>query len=154
VIRNAPLNDSSFIARELAADHRILAASPAYLKAHGTPSKPEDLKSHMFVTFGGSQQLKFKNGQTLEVANSSSVNDGEAMRLMIENGMGIAVKAIWNIKESLEAGSLVEVLPKFPLITDASIWALYPSGRMVPQKVRAMIDFLLEKFTPTPPWDQ
>ena len=69
VIRNAPLNDSSFIARELAPDQRILATSPAYLQEHGAPLKPDDLKAHQFVTFGGSAQLKFKDGQCIEINN-------------------------------------------------------------------------------------
>ena len=55
---------------------------------------------------------------------------------------------------SLRAGRLVEVLPEFPLVTESSIWALYPGGRVVAPKVRAMIDFLVELFQPVAPWER
>ena len=84
---------------------------------------------------------------------SVTVNEGEAMRQLVENGMGIGLKSLWNVYQSLKEGKLVQVLPDFELITESSIWALYPSNRMVPSKVRVMIDFLLEKFSPLAPWD-
>ena len=80
-------------------------------------------------------------------------NDGEAMRLAIEAGMGIGVKSAWNAYKALQAGALVEVLPDHPLLTKTARWALYPAGRLVPPKVRAMIDFLISLYTPVPPWE-
>ncbi len=73
---------------------------------------------------------------------------------MIENGMCIGIKSGWNASASLNSGRLVEVLPNYPLITESSIWALYPSNRIVAPKVRAMIDFLLDQFTSVPPWER
>ena len=73
---------------------------------------------------------------------------------MSENGMDIGINSVWNASESLKSGRLVEVLPDFPLVTESSIWALYPSNRIVAPKVRAMIDFLLERFGPVPPWER
>ena len=81
------------------------------------------------------------------------LNDGEAMRLAIEAGMGIGLKSVWNAYESLRSGAVVEVLPEHPLLTKTAIWALYPAGRLVPPKVRAMIDFLVGLYTPVPPWE-
>ncbi len=68
--------------------------------------------------------------------------------------MGIGLKSLWNAGESLRNGRLVEVLPEYPLVTRTAIWALYPAGRMVPGKVRAMIDFLVDLYAPVPPWEQ
>ncbi|MEO1622519.1 MAG: LysR family transcriptional regulator [Cyanobacteria bacterium J06632_3] len=152
IIRNASLEDSSLIVRRLAADRRLLVASPAYLKQHGTPTTPDDLVAHQCVTLGESR-WKFENGQTVSISASSTVNDGEALRKMIEHDMGIGVKSLWNASESLKSGRLVEVLPDFPLVTDAAIWLLYPSRRIVSPRVRVMIDFLIEQFQPTPPWE-
>ena len=103
--------------------------------------------------FGGAQSPGVEIGQTVSVPRSFVVNDGEAMRTMLEQGMGIGIKSVWNAHESLKSGRLVEVLPDFPLVTKSAIWALYPSGRIVAPKVRAMIDFLLEQFSPVPPWE-
>ena len=75
------------------------------------------------------------------------------MRKMLEQGMGIGMKSVWNASASLKSGLLVEVLPEFPLITEASIWLLYPSRRIIAPKVLAMIDFLIEQFQPIPPWE-
>ena len=72
---------------------------------------------------------------------------------MLEHGMGIGMKSVWNARESLKSGLLVEVLAEFPLVTEASIWLLYPSRRIVAPRVRVMIDFLIEQFQPIPPWE-
>ena len=151
IIRNAPLVDSSLIVRKLAPDRRLLVASPIYLKQHGVPTTPDNLAAHRCITLGEAS-WEFESGQTVRVSSSSTVNDGEAMRKMIEHGMGIGRKSIWNASESLKSGLLIEVLPDFPLITEASIWLLSPSRRIIAPKVRAMIDFLIDQFQPIPPW--
>ncbi|MEL7333439.1 MAG: LysR family transcriptional regulator [Cyanobacteria bacterium J06560_2] len=154
IIRNASLEDSGLIVRKLATDKRILVASPSYIERRGAPSTPDDLTAHQFVILGESLRCKFDNGQAVNLPPSSIVNDGEAMRKMLEYGMGIGVKSVWNASESLKSGLLVEVLPEFPLVTEASIWLLYPSRRIIAPKVRVMIDFLLERFHPVPPWER
>jgi DNA-binding transcriptional LysR family regulator len=153
IIRNAPLVDSSLIVRQLAPDQRLLVASPTYLERHGFPATPDDLIKHQCVSLAEATKWKFANGQTVSVPRSFVVNDGEALRKMLEQGMGIGIKSVWNANESLKSGLLVEVLSEFPLVTEASIWLLYPSRRIIPPKVHAMIDFLLERFQPVPPWE-
>ena len=152
IIRNASLADSRLILRKLAADRRLLVAFPAYLEQYGTPTIPEDLAAHRCVTLGETI-WKFEDGQIIRVSFSNTVNDGEAMRKMLEHGMGIGMKSVWNARESLKSGLLVEVLAEFPLVTEASIWLLYPSRRIVAPRVRVMIDFLIEQFQPIPPWE-
>ncbi|MEO0835111.1 MAG: LysR family transcriptional regulator [Cyanobacteria bacterium J06642_3] len=153
IIRNASLADSRLIVRKLAADRRLLVASPAYLEQYGIPTTPDDLAAHRCVTLGETR-WKFEDGQIISVSFSNTVNDGEAMRKMLEQGMGIGMKSVWNASESLKYGLLVEVLPEFPLVTEASIWLLYPSRRIVAPRVRVMIDFLIEQFQPIPPWER
>jgi DNA-binding transcriptional LysR family regulator len=153
IIRNAPLADSSLIVRKLAADRRVLVASPTYLDRHGAPSTPDDLANHKCVCLAEATKWRFENGQTVRVPRSFAINDGEAMRNMIEQGMGIGIKSLWNASESLKVGRLVQVMPAFPLTTSAAIWLLYPSRRIMAPKVHAMIDFLIERFQPIPPWE-
>ncbi|NET36817.1 MAG: LysR family transcriptional regulator [Cyanothece sp. SIO1E1] len=153
IIRNAPLVDSSLIVRKLASDRRILVASPTYLELHGAPSTPDDLADHQCVSLAEANKWKFENGQTVSVPRSFVVNDGEALRKMLEQGMGIGIKSVWNASESLKSGLLVEIMSEFPLVTDVSIWLLYPGRRIIAPKVHAMIDFLLERFQPVPPWE-
>ena len=154
IIRNASLADSRLTIRKLAPDRRLLVAAPAYLARQGFPATPADIATHQCITLIGDRQWTFENGQTIEVSAASTVNDGEAMRAMIEQGMGIGVKSLWNASESLKSGRLVEVLPNFPLKAEAALWLLYPSRRIIAPKVQAMIDFLLEQFQPVPPWER
>ena len=149
-IRNAPVEDGSFVARRLAPDRRILAAAPDYLKAHGTPESRDDLARHHWVLLGNQSEMHFADGTRFRASADCVVDDGEAMRILLEAGFGIGMKAMWNAADALADGRLVEVLPQTPLAEDAAIWALYPSNRIVAPKVRAMIDFLLECFDPVP----
>lgn len=154
IIRNAPLVDSGLVARKLATDHRLLVAAPCYLNKYGIPQSLDDLSTHQWIVFPGTHRWTFENGQTIEPPQGSFiVNDGEAMRNMVEHGMGIGIKSLWNVGDRLKSGALVAVLPDVPLTTESAVWALYPSGRIVSPKVRAMIDFLVERFSPVPPWE-
>ena len=153
IIRNAPLADSGLIARQLASDRRLLVAAPDYLQRFGNPKSPASLSSHRMINFPDNPNLAFANGESVRVDPYTTVNDGEAMRQLIENGAGIGVKSLWNASQSLNSGTLVEVLPDHPLDTRSAIWAVHPSGRVVAPKVRAMINYLTELFTPTPPWE-
>ncbi len=154
VIRNAPLSDSGLVARRLAPDRRVLVAAPTYLERHGTPASPQDLAGHACVVLADYYRWKFEDGQTISASGPVVVNDGEAMRDLIESGLGIGVVSTWIARGSLDSGRLVNVLANFPLVTESSIWALYPSSRIVAPKVRAMIDFLVELFQPVAPWEQ
>lgn len=153
IIRNAPLQDSGLVARQLASDRRLLVASPDYLQRFGVPATPRELAKHRVINFPGDPTWTFANGDKLRVSAFTTVNDGEAMRRLIEDGAGIGVKSLWNARVSLKAGRLVEVLPDYPLDTRSAIWAMHPSGRVVAPKVRAMINFLTELFAPIAPWD-
>ncbi len=154
IVRNAPLEDSSLVARKLASDRRLLVAAPEYIERHGAPSLPAEIEAHRCIALADHHRWKFESGQTLTVPRSIVVNDGEAMRALIESGMGIGIQSVWIASEHLGSGRLIEVLPDYPVATESAIWALYPSNRIVAPKVRAMIDFLLEQFHPVPPWER
>lgn len=153
IIRNAPLSDSSMVARRLAPDRRLLVAAPSYLARFGTPQTPAELANHRCVTLAGHPRWRFADGQTVLVPRALSVNDGEAMRLLLEQGFGVGVKSVWNAYQSLRDGKLVTILADDPLADEVAIWALYPSSHVVTAKVRVMIDFLHQCFNPVPPWE-
>jgi DNA-binding transcriptional LysR family regulator len=153
IIRNRELDDGTMIVRKLASDRRLLVASPAYLDERGVPETPADLEHHASVILNNTNRWEFSDGTVVHPRGSHNVNDGEAVRLAIEAGMGIGVKSVWNAHRSLQSGTLVEVLPEHPLLTKTAIWALYPTGRLTAPKVRAMIDFLVGLYSPVPPWE-
>ncbi|MDG3085878.1 LysR family transcriptional regulator [Vibrio hannami] len=156
-IRNAELKDSSLIARKLAVDKRIICASPEYLSKNGKPSKPEDLKEHKFLSLSGLENLLFDgpDGRIHVKPQASFKTDhGEAVRDACVNGMGIALCATWIAYEHMKRGELVEILADYTLVSDAAIWAVYPSSRLLAPKVRVFIDHLADFYGNPPYWDR
>ena len=156
-IRDAAMDDSSMIARKLSPDKRILCAAPKYLKEAGTPKKPEDLEKHRCVNLMGleSWTLKTPKGsKTIKTKNRLRTDNGEAARDAAIQGLGITMLATWCCYEQLKSGELVQVLKKYPLVTNVALWAVYPSSRLLAPKVRVFIDYLVEHFSDKPYWDE
>ncbi|MBV6634192.1 MAG: LysR family transcriptional regulator [Alphaproteobacteria bacterium] len=151
-IRNAELSDSTMIARQLAPDDRILVASPAYIANRGMPQTAQELAAHDCIVTGQADHWQFASGAAFKIRPRLRVNDGEAARLAAEAGLGITLKSRWNVYRSLATGALVPVLVGDQPVTKSAIWAVAPSARLMPPKVRAMIDFLVDRFGPKPYW--
>ncbi|GAA5213570.1 LysR family transcriptional regulator [Corallincola platygyrae] len=156
-IRDSALKDSSLIARNLAPDRRIICASPEYLEKHGAPQTPDDLYQHNCVHLVGLDSWTFDtpNGHKVIKAQGKLRTDhGEAVRDACASGMGITLCATWIVYEHLKRGEIVPVLTDYPLVSDAAIWAVYPSSRLLAPKVRAFIDYFAEYYGNPPYWDQ
>lgn len=156
-IRNAELKDSSLIARRLASDNRIVCASPDYLKQYGQPKTPDDLVNHQCIALMGLEQWTFNvNGGTQNIKTKGRVrtDSGEVVRDACADGVGIAVSSTWCTYQHLRRGELVPILTDYPLASQASIWAVYPSSRLLAPKVRAFIDYFADYFGDTPYWDK
>lgn len=148
-IRICKMKDSEFIARKLAQDQRVLCASPRYLKRYGIPETPAELADHNCLVL--SQQpfwiIQYPHGtQRMKVAGNFECNNGEVLRELAISGLGIALKATWDVRGAINAGLLQVVLPDYPVLSDTSIWAVYPSRRNVPAKVTMFVSFLKERF--------
>ncbi len=151
--------DSSLISRPLAIDHRIICAAPAYLDRHGVPELPGDLVRFNCLTWIGNQgelndwPFAGPGGPyTVTVRGNTEVNNGEALYEMTMAGLGIARMAGFRVGGALKAGRLVALLGEQHREEPLPIHALYPHRRHLLPKVRAFVDFLTEKFTPSPPW--
>lgn len=157
-VRYADLDDSSFVARRLAPDRRVLVASPEYLDRCGHPATPEDLDAHACLVVGTLDLWTFKGpkGETIakRVTPMLRINDGGAVRDAACAGMGIALMATWCADEQLREDRLVPVLRNYPLVSTQTLWVLYPSSRELAPKVRVFIDWLVERFGPEPYWDR
>lgn len=154
IIRIAPPEDSGLVSRKLASDQRVLAASRQYIDRHGLPATPQDLSEHKCIVLAHHNKWKFEKFGTIAVPRTFAANDAEVLREMVLQGMGISPMSVWLGSDFFQSGQLVEVLPSYQLAFDSAIWALYPGGRIVAPKVRAMIDFLLEQFSPVPAWER
>ncbi|HEY3048325.1 MAG TPA: LysR family transcriptional regulator [Polaromonas sp.] len=146
--------DSSFVARPLASNRRVLCASPGYLAKHGAPEHPRDLERFDCIVLGSAagpaNDWRFtQNGQveshTVSLANARETNDGAVAREWAVHGYGIAMKSIWDIGADLRAGRLNILLPEWQS-ADAPVHALYQRNRYMAPRVRALLDFLINRF--------
>jgi DNA-binding transcriptional LysR family regulator len=158
-IRISRSGTSEHAARKLATSRNIACASPAYLKQHGMPLLPADLKHHNCIGYSYSasaDEWRFSDetGQAhpVKVNCSMHTNNGDTARAAALGGAGIIWQPTFLIGADLRAGRLQRVLPDFSL-PDIDILAVYPSRRHLSAKVRVMIDFLGAEFGETPPWD-
>jgi DNA-binding transcriptional LysR family regulator len=155
-VRLGALKDSSLVARRLAANRRVICASPAYLAAHGTPRHPAELARHECVILGDQRDWTFATPAgplTVRVGGRLVSSNGEAIREALLDGFGLALKSTWDVGPHLRDGSLVSVLDDYPLAEPVAIWAVYPSRAFVPLKTLAFIDFLAAHFGDPPYWD-
>mgnify|MGYP002713070145 CR=1 FL=1 len=159
-IRVGRLDNPAQIARTLAPDHRLVCASPDYLEKHGAPKTPEDLLNHncLLLRFPGSQQFKWplenEKGELvmLPVDGNMDSNNSEVLLQWALAGRGLVLKSTWEIYEHLQSGALVPVLTDYRP-RDRHISALFPHSRYLAPKVRAFVDFVIEKFGKVPYWD-
>lgn len=150
-LRIAELESSSLIARKIAPMPRVICASPDYLKRHGTPKHPQDLRDHVSLTYGflltGNQwKLSGADGEHwIQPAWSLCVNNAEVLRDVAAKGRGVALIPEFIAQEALQNGTLTPILRDFhapPL----ALYAVYPPTRHLSVKVRLFIDFLVARF--------
>jgi DNA-binding transcriptional LysR family regulator len=158
-IRIAELQDSSLAARRLAPNRRVVCASPAYLRKHGTPRTPADLLRHNCLTttdFHMTWEYRDPQGKrdSVRVSGRYACDNWEVLREWAVAGLGVALKSTWDVRSHLDDGSLVPLLPGYAFGPDVGIYAVYPHRRYLPAKTRVFIDFLADSFGPQPYWDQ
>jgi DNA-binding transcriptional LysR family regulator len=156
VIRIAALTSSLLISRKLATTRMVLCASPNYLATHGTPTHPRELSAHRTVAYtywSTRDEWEFTgpSGPVSVTVNAAiHANNGDTCRLAALGHQGIILQPTFLIGEDLKRGTLVEVMPEFRS-TDLGIFAVYPTRKFLPLKVRRLIDFLAAAFR-EPPW--
>lgn len=146
--------DPMLIARPLARCDSVLVASPAYLARHGVPALPADLERHRclsYANFGKSVWELSQNGRTERVAVSGHFSANEATTLLRAAlaGGGIALQPTYLANPHIASGELRALLPGWELPVMA-INALYTSRRHQSPAVRALLDFLVERFKGAP----
>jgi DNA-binding transcriptional LysR family regulator len=158
VIRIAQLKESSLIARKLAPCRRVLCASPNYLKTHGRPTEPSDLKQHTCLHYayfedGKNWILNGPDGKhPIRIHPKLSVNNGDALHTAAKHGLGIALLPTFIVGDALRTGELELVLSDYQS-TEINIYAMYASRLHLSAKVRTFIDFAVEQIGEQPLWD-
>lgn len=161
-VRIGVLQDSSMIARLLAPCHRVVCASPSYLAAYGEPKTLDDLETldHRCLVYSNrpvAEQWRFRTGDTWQVARVATQrlisNNGQALRDAAIEGLGLAVLPTFIASEPIIRGRLKTVLNGHQL-AEPSIYAVWPPGRQLSAKARALVEALSRRFGSSPYWDQ
>ena len=147
-IRMGKLADSTLGARFLGVNPWLIAASPKYLRKHGTPKQAMDLSGHPALIYSSVLgddvwRLTTPKGDTVTVpvAGRLRSNNLSAVLAAARNGFGIAAMPRYVASDSLKSGDMVEVL-KGHSLPEQEIHAVFPSPKLVPGKVLAFIAFL------------
>ena len=157
-IRIGRLPDSSFMARKIGEDVRLVCAAPEYLATHPAPRRPDDLGRHNCIVSRDRAYLNrwpFRiDGEVreIEVGGRLAVSEGEAQMRLALQGLGIVRLTRLTVAGAIKRGELVALLQDYSAEEPVPIHAVYPHRRHLASKVTAFVEFILEKFTP-PPWE-
>ncbi|MFT0850427.1 LysR substrate-binding domain-containing protein [Achromobacter sp. F4_2707] len=132
----------------------VIAAAPEYLRKYGTPQKPQELLNHRCLNFTIRTQWNMwtfvEDGEltTVDAPNYIGCNQGELLRTMALNGLGVVRLAEFHLKSDLEKGALIPLLREYQDFSEEDrFYLLYLKGRSIAPRVRAVIDFLKENFS-------
>lgn len=159
IIRYGDLPDSTLISRRLARSHRLLVASPEYLKDYAPLRSPSELSEHRcLVMMRNNEALRnwhFKDNQdqySIAVDPAMLSDDGEVIRYWATQGQGIALKSNLDVEHDLATGVLVPVLQDFKVnfnhlnLESADLNLIYASRLHQPKRISLLIDFLVQAF--------
>lgn len=141
-IRIAPLRDSTLIARRVAPNPRLLVASPAYLALRGTPRRVAELADHDCLTTPGTGHWSFTGPAgplRQRVRGRFTATSIDALQEACIDGLGLTIIADWNVRDDLATGRLRLVTLEDGAPEPLTIWAIHPTTRFVPPKVRLFV---------------
>ena len=157
-VRIGDIGSQSLIGRRIGASQLVCCAAPAYIAAQGAPQTPADLARHACLSYEYSPARnlwRFRgpdgNDHEVRIAGPVHANNGQMLCALAVAGMGITFEPDFIVAPDVRAGTLQPLLPEFspPSIP---IHAVYPSRRHLSAKVRAFVDFLVQRFADDPEW--
>ena len=150
-VRIGPLPDSSLRAIRVGQVRRVVCASPAYLKQHGSPKSPADLARHPIIAAtsvsAGSEGAFTKGKEKIGVRLSPRilVNTNEGALEAAKSGFGLTRLLSYQVANELADGTLKTVLTEFE---EASlpVHVIHREGRHGSAKVRSFVDLAVERL--------
>lgn len=140
---------ASLTAHRLMANKRILCASPAYVDRFGLPRTVGELSRHRLLAAKGQSPWKLINGRTrrtVEVRSYVATNSSEIVRELALAGVGIALRSLWDVEESVQEGQLIPLLEKWSGPDDLAVYAVHLKVPVRTAIVDAFIHFLKTQF--------
>ncbi len=159
-IRGGFAPDERIIAVRLMDNDFIPVASPEYLSVNGTPVVPEDLIKHKGLFYktpkGPTPWLTMREGQVHDVSGikTAVINNGRYLVQKAVKGEGIVFLPKWELIPWLQNGALVELIFDRPVKVvfghDLAIFMLYQKFGYTVPKIKAAVDFIIEKIRDRP----
>lgn len=154
-VRIGELPDSSLRAVPVGRVRRLLVAAPAYLAAHGTPQRPDELAAHTLIQPTGASpypEWRFAEGGRPVVARirprlRTSTND--AARSAALAGLGLTRLLSYQVADALAQGTLVPLLENFET-PPLPVHVVHQEGRHATPKVRAFVDLAVAALRANP----
>ncbi|MBJ7405328.1 MAG: LysR family transcriptional regulator [Bradyrhizobium sp.] len=149
VLRVGPLSDSGLTARAIGELPLLNVASPAYLARHGTPRTPDDLGDHRAVNYASPSSGRVEDWEWVEhgalhrtpLQGRVTVNSAEAYIACCLAGLGLIQIPAYDVKGHLEAGELVEVMPRHRA-EPMPMTLLYPHRQHLSRRLQVFADWL------------
>ncbi|WP_321954437.1 LysR family transcriptional regulator [Paraburkholderia bannensis] len=149
-IRFGDLPDQRVVGKKIASNQRVVCASPAFIKQHGVPKTPAELRALDCIVlrendtaYGTWHFTKGKRHELVKVHGVMSSNDGEATLRWALDGHGIVVRSEWDVQPYVDARKLRRLLADWSLPA-ADIYAVYPERLNLSAKVRVFVEFVAE----------
>jgi DNA-binding transcriptional LysR family regulator len=148
-VRIGHLGDSSLAAIPVGRVRRVVCASPTYLRAHGTPRRPQDLREHRCVRFTGlapRAEWTFRSRPN-KVTFTSAVtcNQADTAIEACADGLGVGSFLSYMVAPLMREGKLRYVLEQFET-EPLPVHFLYPHSRILSPTVRAFADLCVPKL--------
>ena len=155
VVRVGTLTDSELIARPLGHYRMVNCASPAYLAAHGTPTRLDELDAHWLVHYSstlgaGAMGWEYVDGARVHVKPMRArltVNNANAYQAACVAGLGLIQVPEAGIAPLIKAGQLVEVLPRYRA-APMPVSLVYAHRAGLSKRLRALMDWLASVLSP------
>ena len=157
-VRMGRLQDSLLVSRKLTDLQRIVVASPQYVRSRGMPKHPNELAQHNCLRWDAPldhlNQWPFViDGQNVSIAVTGNFQciSGVASASLCMANVGIGRMAEHLALPAIRRGQLVPLLEDFQASDDLGIYAVFLRERLTHPRIRAFVDYLVERFT-NPPW--
>jgi DNA-binding transcriptional LysR family regulator len=150
-VRIAHLRDSSMMAISVGRTRRVVCASAQYLRRHGVPKKPSDLRQHNCVRHVGlvpRNEWQFRDGArhvSVPISSAITCNDIDSAVNACVAGLGLGMFLSYMVAPNMKDGRLKYVLEDFE-IEPTPVQVVYPQSKLLSNKVRSFIDECVSKL--------
>jgi DNA-binding transcriptional LysR family regulator len=150
-VRIAHLRDSSLVAIPVGRVRRVVCASDEYLRRHGVPTVPNDIRTHACIRHVGlipRNEWHFRIGNRQMAVPITSVVTSNEIDISVNacvRGLGLGMFLSYIVAPYRKGGQLKYVLEKFET-EPTPVQVVYPQARLMSNKVRTFVDECVGKL--------